>query len=213
MNGEGDRTMTCTVCGAGFARHRTHCVICGFARKPDDANMWDRVPEALLYEDLHASSEDDEPVLAATRGRIAGTLRAKAAFSPQRLLTPYVNLGLTGKRLIVQHVNPLTGLSVGKPIYVNLATIRSITVTDSDPIEPDRSSRLVISFTDGGETVRVRASGRMAKSAVALCEVWQAVTNKGPAKAAPAITCAECDRELSKESKFCPFCGKPRGGA
>src|SRR5947209_7296584 len=75
--------MTCAACGAASDPKHAFCVICGHRQKPDTKKEWDRSVEASAYEDLQKTLSNGEAILGATRGRIAGGIRGKAALNPQ----------------------------------------------------------------------------------------------------------------------------------
>jgi len=199
--------MTCAVCGAPVERSRTHCAICGFAKTDGAAKRWDREPESNAYEDMTHALEPDESLLGVTRGKIAGTWKRPLSFQPQALLSPYVNLGITDDKLILQPVHSSNGRAVSdKGSTIPLKDVSGITLSDADPMEAGRTTRLVIQV-NSGEGFRLRSSGRFAESACNLVEVWQSLTGKTPRSHNPDSECGHCGRELDKPYKFCPFCG------
>ena len=101
--------MNCAACGAPRTEERTHCAICGRTDEESGPGRWDREPEAVLYEELRGALKEEETLLSATRGRIGGSWRSRATFSPFAFMAPYANLGLTPTRIIIQQVHPKTG--------------------------------------------------------------------------------------------------------
>ncbi len=200
--------MICAVCGAPADRARSHCAVCGFAKSESAAKKWDRAPEASAYEDMTHALNPHESLLGVTRGRIAGTWKRPFSFQPQTLLSPYVNLGITADKLILQQVHAGTGRAVSdKGSAIPLKDVTSITVSDADPLEAGRTARLVIQVSSG-ENFRLRAAGRLAEGARCLVEVWESLTS-GQRPATPAdIHCPHCDRALDRPHPFCPFCGR-----
>jgi RNA polymerase subunit RPABC4/transcription elongation factor Spt4 len=200
--------MTCAVCGATADRARAHCAICGHSHRPDSAREWDRTVEAEAFEDLQHTLDPDETLLAVTRGRIAGTWRRRLTLDPQVLLSPYVNLGLTAEKLILQQIQPGSGRALSdKGSSIPLKEILTLTVSDADPLEPERMARLVVQLRSG-ESFRLRAAGRLARSAKDMVEVWRSLTDSIRTTTARQQICPHCRRTLDRPHRFCPFCGK-----
>src|SRR5438105_5151086 len=107
----GGQSMNCAACGAPANRERASCQVCGLTRDHDPEKSWDRAVEAAAYEDLAAVLEPDEALLGVTRGRIMAGWRPRRG-NPKALFSPFVNLGLTGSRLILQPVQPSTGAAI-----------------------------------------------------------------------------------------------------
>jgi hypothetical protein len=197
--------MNCAVCSASAESGAAHCHICGHAFDSRTTRRWDRTPEAHAFEDLQSALEDDEALLASTRGRVAGTWRRKISLNPQMMLSPYANLGLTGRRLLLQQVNASTGRSsAGAVSAVPLDEVSGMSVTDADPMEEGRTSRLVVTLNNG-ETFRVRASGRHAASAKEIVEVWSSMGGNVRVEAGPR--CESCGSSHERAYRYCPFCG------
>lgn len=204
--------MTCAVCGAAADRSRSHCAICGYAVSPEAADTgrkWDRGVEAEAFTDLQQTLESHETLLGATRGRIAGTWKRRFSFHPQALLSPYINLGLTSEKLLLQQVQPGTGRALtDKASEILLADVQAFTVSDADPLEAGRTARLVVQLKSG-DSFRLRASGRLADRAQELVAVWDALQGAKRTRAASVLTCPHCNNILEKPSRFCPLCGEP----
>lgn len=201
--------MTCAVCGAPGDRGRTHCAVCGYARSPEGASKkWDRAPESDAYEDLSHALDTDECLLGVTRGRIAGTWRRPLSFQPQALLSPYVNLGISADKLLLQPIHGSSGRALSdKATHIPLSDVASLTITDADPLEAGRTARLVIQV-QSGENLRLRAPGRFAQSAKQLAEVWKSLTNGVQVKPVAETRCEHCGRGLDRPYRFCPYCGR-----
>ncbi len=200
--------MTCSVCGATGDSARSHCVICGHANKPDTEPRWDRAPEARAFEDLAKALEPDETLLGATRGRITGGLQQRLAVAPQTLGTPYANLGLTGGRVLIQNVSGRKGEAAGKEAAsFAIEDVYEIGTQDLEPGDPRMPVRVVVTLRNGN-SLRVRAGGRLAETARDMVEVFKAITAGRKPQEAPHIACPHCQKRLDGEYAFCPFCGQ-----
>jgi len=206
--------MNCAACGAPPGRARSHCAICGYALIPEAEKPWNRMPEAETFEDLQKALEPEESLLGATRGKIAGSWRGRFSLHPQALFSPYINLGLTGDRLLIQHIRQDTGRAVSeKPLAVPLSDVASVSLSDADPFEAGRTVRVVVDLASG-ESLRLRAVGRLAESARELVEVWESLSGMARTiQTDEAGTCPHCGRLLDRLYRFCPFCGKDTGDA
>jgi hypothetical protein len=209
----GDR-MTCAACGAAAAKNRDHCVVCGLAREKNSPQTWSRDVEAGAYEDLSQLLEAEESILGMTRGRLVGSWRPRAGLNPRALFTPFVNLGLSHSRLILQPIQQSDGRAVtSAAASYPLSSIIAMTRSDADVLEPGRTIRLIVHFA-AGESMRLKTSGRMAESANSLVEVWQSLYRDQAGNEPPAgIPCRSCGRELDRPYKFCPFCGNEQEDA
>lgn len=203
--------MNCAACGAPHCQDRDHCPVCGRTDEKNGPSRWDRAPEALLYENLQTMLKDGETLLSATRGRIGGSWRSRANFSPFAFMAPYANVGLTGTRVLVQQVHPRTGEVVDNSgADVPLTEVAAIQASDADPFEPGHTVRLTIVRNDG-ESFRIRAVGRLAEAATGLAGVWETISNGTNGTRAPQFKCATCGRSLDRAYRFCPFCGTEQG--
>ena len=203
--------MSCAACGAAAATNpkRDYCPICGLAQQKGAPRAWNRDVEAAAYEDLSSILDSDEALLGVSRGRIVGSWKPKAGFNPRAHFTPFVNLGLTGSRLIVQPISQSDGRAIsGSASSYPLSAVVAMAKSDADVLEPGRTLRLQIQ-TATGDSMRIKMSGRMAESASEIVEVWQSLYREHAGAEAPAgIPCPGCGRELDRPYRFCPFCGK-----
>ncbi len=203
--------MTCAVCGATSDNKRAHCVICGYAKESTNAETWDRAVEAAAYTDLMPCVEPEESLLGVTRGKIAGSWRRRLSFNPQAFLSPYVNLGITNERLLLQHINAGSGQSLSTNAgTLALSEIVSMSVTDADMLEPGRTMRLVVT-PKGEEPFRLRVAGRLAENARDMIAVWETLCGASAAKEAAVESCGSCGRSLDRPYRFCPYCGSALG--
>src|SRR5947199_7186557 len=79
------------------------------AAKDTDARTKRRAAQAQIVAGLQQLLEADEQLLGFTRGLIAGGLRGKLTVGFEALFAPYVNIGLTERRVVLQHVQPESG--------------------------------------------------------------------------------------------------------
>jgi hypothetical protein len=166
--------------------------------------------EAAAYEDLRAELQPSEALLGLSRGRLMGSARPRAA-NPRALLTPYVNLGLTARRLILQPISARSGRALaGKAPDLPLQEVAAISRADADPLEPGRAVRVVL-HTSHGHTLRFRAVGRQAEAADEIVNLWRSLCPEtAAAREAPIERCPDCSRELDRPYRFCPYCGSER---
>ena len=206
--------MNCAACGAAAGKDRSHCPVCGFAKRKDTDRTWSRDVEAAAYEDLSAILETDEAVMGVTRGRVVGSWRPRGGFNPRALFTPFVNLAITGSRLILQPIGQNDGRALtGAEASFPLSAIVAMTRSDADVLEPGRTIRLIVQMGTG-ESIRLKATGRMAESASGIVEVWQSLYRDAVGGDPPAgVSCPGCGRELDRPYRYCPYCGKEQEGS
>ncbi|MCC6729263.1 MAG: hypothetical protein IT208_07975 [Chthonomonadales bacterium] len=199
--------MSCPACSAPTEGTHPTCRVCGYRSPSAGESEWDRRPEAAAFEDLNALLEKEEALLAATRGRVTGSWRGRVPLDPQTLSAPFANLGLTSRRVVMQYVHPRTGaVSRRKAGAFELTDIHDIRATDVTDGLPARCVRLEV-VLGSGESMRVRAAGRLAEEAESLADVWRALARQGGRHAQMGQRCAACGRELDRPYRFCPFCG------
>lgn len=205
--------MQCAQCGAPRDRNRTYCGICGREEGGDHKPVWNRDVEAQSFVDLEKALAEDEALLGVTRGKAAGNWRGRWTMTPQALLSPYVNVGLTADRILIQPIQAGTGRALTERVSsIPLAEVCAMETTDTDLVDPGRTVRLVIQLASG-DTLRVRASGRLADAAREIAGVYRSLA--GPVAApggANEATCAQCQRQIDRNARFCPFCGHAREG-
>lgn len=204
--------MSCAACGAPTGKKRHSCAICGYVFGNGAEPTWDRWVEAAAFEDLAKTLEEGETLLGTTRGRLAGSWSGRLALTPQALLWRFANLGITGDRLVLQPVQPGTGrVTPEKRLAFPLEEIYSISLSDADPMEPGRTARMVVLLRTG-DSIRLRASGRLADSARRIVKVWESLTALLPErKTVVEEKCIHCGRAFDRPYRFCPFCGQGQG--
>src|SRR5580692_9510549 len=86
-----------------------------------------RAESAAIVEGLQTVLDGDEQLLGFTRGRLAGGLKGKLTIGPEAFFVPYVNVGLTERRVILQHIHPENGAaSEILPHFFPIAEITNI---------------------------------------------------------------------------------------
>ncbi len=200
--------MGCEVCDAPCAEPSSACLICGW--RSEGVN-WDRRPEAAAYEDLSSSLSEDNPLLAVTRGRISGSWRGKLSLDPRLLFTAYGNLGITSRDLVLQYVNARTGRALARAAAtLPLEAIAGIDVEAAHSTSRGQAVRLSIRL-DTGESLSMRAYGRLAAAAKDLVEVWEGLTGIFHTQSAEVETlCGHCGRSVERAHHFCPYCGQEK---
>jgi hypothetical protein len=204
--------MSCAACGAPLSKRQRSCAICGYVCSNGAEPTWDRRVEAAAFEDLVQTLEEGETLLGTTRGRLAGSWSGRLALNPQALLWRFANLGITGDKLVLQPVQPGTGRAASdRALVFPVEEIHSISLSDADPMEPGRTARMVVQLRTG-DSIRLRASGRLADSARRIVKVWESLTAHLPQRKTVAEEqCIHCGRALDRPYRFCPFCGQGQG--
>jgi hypothetical protein len=157
--------------------------------------------------------EGDEQLLAFARGRLAGGWRGKLTVGPEAFFAPYVNIGLTERRFVLQHFHPENGRpSEILPHFFPLADIAGLTFSDVETFGAAPSCRLVLRLHND-QHFRLRLEGAANfENARQMVEVFQSLT-VARHRDAPRPTeslCAHCGHILDQPSKFCPYCGQRR---
>lgn len=200
--------MGCEVCDAPCPEPSSACLICGW--RSEGVN-WDRRPEAAAYEDLASALPEDNPLLAVTRGRITGSWRGKLSLDPRLLFTPYGNLGITSRDMVLQYVNARTGRALARAAAnIPFESIVGIEVEEAHSTSRGQAVRLSI-LLDTGEALCMRAYGRLADAAKDLVDVWEGLTGICRTQVAEEESlCGNCGRSVEREHHYCPYCGQER---
>jgi uncharacterized Zn finger protein (UPF0148 family) len=152
----------------------------------------------------------DEQLLGFTRGRIAGGWRGKLNIGPEAFFAPFVNIALTDRRILLQHIHPETGApSEIMPHVFELKDVHDVQFGDIEAFGGDPAGRIVLSLNEE-QRFRIRVSGMAAfESARNLAEVYRAYTHSRHEHrtASTADHCARCHTRLDEPVKFCPYCG------
>src|SRR5262249_25108368 len=122
-----------------------------------------------------------------------------------------VNLGLTERRFILQHIHPENGKpSEILPHFFPISDIQSLAFADVETFGGEQACRLILRL-GGDQHFRIRLNGTVnVESARALPEGFQSLTT-AQQKMRPSPTqsvCSACGRILDMPSKFCPYCGQ-----
>lgn len=180
-------------------------------RGPREANTRNarRAEQANLLAGLQTILEADEQLLGFARGRIAGGFRGKMAIGPEAFFAPFVNICLTDRRFVLQHIHPENGKpSEILPHSFPLSDILSLQFSDIETFGGDPACRLVIRLT-GEHFCRLRMRGALNfNSAQSLAEVFASLTVSRRSATTPTQRiCERCSHILDQPYRFCPYCG------
>ena len=105
--------------------------------------------------------EEDEQLLAFARARVAGGWRSKLNVGPEAFFAPFVNVALTERRFLVQHVHHTTGKpSEMLPHAYTLDKIARVQFTDIETYGGEPACRLILHL-ENGLFVRLRLRGQL----------------------------------------------------
>ncbi|HLJ54273.1 MAG TPA: zinc ribbon domain-containing protein [Chthonomonadaceae bacterium] len=170
-----------------------------------------RALQAQIVTGLRALIEADEQLLEFARGKIAGGLRGKLTVGFEALFAPDVNVGLTERRIVLQHVQPESGRpNEILPHSFPLGEIQSIAFSDVETFGAESCGRLNIRLVSD-QHFRLRFAGaENVASARRLANVFTSLTATRPrSRTSPTQSvCPHCDQVLDRVSRFCPYCGK-----
>ncbi len=180
------------------------------AEREADLRAARRAEQATIVSGLKTVLESDEQLLGFARGRIAGGFRGKLNIGPEAFFAPIVNIGLTERRLVLQHIHPENGRpSEILPHFFTLADIASLTFSDVETYGGEPACRLVVHMTNE-LYCRLRLRGQTNfESAQSIATVFTSLT--GPRRSTTTPTqriCSQCTRMLDQPYKFCPYCGQ-----
>ncbi|HEV2472461.1 MAG TPA: hypothetical protein VGS41_07345 [Chthonomonadales bacterium] len=169
-----------------------------------------RATHASVVSGLRTALEPDEQLLAFARGKIAGGWRGKLNIGPEAFIAPFVNVGLTERRLVLQHIHAETGApSELLPHYFLLDETIALTYSEIEVFGGEPACRLVLSL-NSEQHFRLRFLGELeTEGAKAIAEVYSALMqSRKPAAAGPTTrTCPSCESVLDQPARFCPYCG------
>ena len=178
--------------------------------KDAEARTKRRAEQAQIVAGLQALLEADEQLLGFTRGLIAGGLRGKLTVGFEALFAPYVNIGLTERRVVLQHVQPESGKpNEILPHSFPLSELHTIAFSDIETFGGEPAGRLNLRlFNDQHFRLRFRGAENV-ENAQTISEVFGSLTSTRPkARTSPTQSvCPDCDQVLDRISRFCPYCG------
>lgn len=170
-----------------------------------------REKQAEIYQQLQTLLEPGESLLGFTRGKIAGGFQGKLFIGIESFFVPDVNVGLTEKRLILQHLTrELDKPSRNQPHSFPLEEVIHLRFADADAFhEIDELGRLSIQLLDE-QSCRLRLEGagacEDAKELVGVFDSLVASRRHAPQSPTQRV-CAECQKVIDQPVKFCPYCG------
>ncbi len=169
-----------------------------------------KADQAKIAEGLKKILEPNEQILAFTRGRIAGGWRGKLNVGPEAFFSPDVNLGLTERRIVLQHINTVKGTPSEHAVHsFPLDQLQSVDFSDLETFSADKACRIVLRL-NRDQQFRIRVSGSTNfEDARNLADVFQTITkhHTSPQQRPGEQICQFCQNTLETSSKFCPFCG------
>ena len=175
----------------------------------------ERTEQAQIVTGLQSMLEGSEQLLGFTRGVIAGGLKGKLSVGVEALFAPAVNVGLTDRRVLLQHIHAETGKpSEILPHAFTVGEVASIQFTDIETFGKAPAARLLIRMLND-QNFRIRLSGASAVlSAQTITEVFSSIIAQNPAyrRSANQDQCSQCKHILDTLSKFCPYCGAKIAG-
>ncbi|MCW3097871.1 MAG: zinc-ribbon domain [Chthonomonadaceae bacterium] len=169
-----------------------------------------RAEAATIVAGLKQAIDADEQLLGFARGRLAGGIRGKLSLGPEAFFAPFVNIGLTERRLVIQHINAETGRP-GEilPHFYALGDIASLAFSDIETFGGESAARLTMRLRNDQHTrLRLRGQSNL-ESAQAIVEVFRSLTSaQRPTTTPTQRVCATCQHILDQPFKFCPYCGQ-----
>jgi hypothetical protein len=179
--------------------------------KDTEARSKRRADQAQIVAGLQAILEADEQLLGFTRGLIAGGLRGKLTVGFEALFAPYVNIGLTERRVVLQHVQPESGKpNEILPHSFPLSELHSIAFSDIETFGGEPAGRLNLRlFNDQHFRLRFRGSEYVANAKTVADVFSSLITSRPKPRTSPTQSvCPHCDQVLDHVSRFCPYCGQ-----
>lgn len=170
-----------------------------------------RVLQAQIATGLQAVLENDEQLLGFARGLIAGGLRGKLTVGFEALFAPSVNVGLTERRIILQHIQTETGKPNDiLPHSFPVSDLHSVDFVSIETFGAEPSGRLTLRLYNE-QHFRLRLKGEESvEGAATIANLFRALTASRPkSRTSPTQSlCPHCDRVLDRASRFCPYCGQ-----
>lgn len=172
-----------------------------------------RAEEASIVSGLRAILQPDEQLLGFARGCIAGGIKGRLNIGPEAFFAPFVNIGLTERRVVLQHLHGETGKpSEILPHFFAISDLQTIHFSDIETYGGTPASRLVLQLANG-QSFRLRLTGENNfASSKALAEVFKSLTSVRKSSSGPTQrVCISCRHIMDRPSKFCPYCGVTQG--
>lgn len=170
-----------------------------------------RSEQASIVDGLTSLLEEGEQLLGFTRAWIGGGVRGKLLLGPEAFLSPILNVGLTDRGLLLQHVRSSDGKPANIPPHrypmeniLHIQFLFSETFGGSIP-----AGRLTIQLSQS-TPLRLRIWGKHnVKDAQAMAEVFRAFLASHRIEE-PSLwhTCASCGEKTDQLYRFCPYCGQ-----
>lgn len=179
------------------------------AQREADARAARRAEQASIVAGLQSVLESHEQLLGFARGRIAGGIRGMLNVGPEAFFAPFVNIGLTERRVVLQHIRPENGKPATiLPHSFLLSEITSIGFADIETYGGEPACRLTLRL-ENELYCRLRLQGALNfESAQALATVFTTLTSSRRSEPAPTRrTCPHCVQTLDQPYRFCPYCG------
>src|SRR5215472_11003983 len=118
-------------------------------KRAKEAEKARREEQASIVQGLQTVLEGEEQLLAFARGRIAGGWRGKLTVGPEAFFAPFVNIALTERRFLLQHIHPENGRpSEILPHFFPIAEIQELTFTDIETFGGEPACRLILRLND-----------------------------------------------------------------
>ena len=184
------------------------------AEKTEAQTRLHRAKQAAIVAGLQTALESDEQLLGFGRGKISGGWRGKFAIGLEAFFAPDVNVGLTERRFLLQHIHATSGTpSDIEPHGFPLEQIAAITFSEIETFGGEPAGRLVLRLQDE-QHFRVRLSGALnCEDAAAIAEVFRSLTGarRKSGLSPTQSVCPNCKHILDQPAKFCPYCGRATG--
>jgi len=169
-----------------------------------------RAEQANILAGMRPLLEKDEQLLAFARARVAGGWRGKLNVGPEAFFAPFVNIALTERRFVVQHVRYPDGRPGGVLPHTYLfAQIQKVSFTEIETFGTEPAGRLIVHL-ENDLYVRLRLRGLLNIESAKTMEKLFASLTLAKSRPVPSPTqsiCGQCKRILDQHYRFCPYCG------
>lgn len=169
-----------------------------------------RAEQANILAGIRPLLEQDEQLLSFARARVAGGWRSKLNVGPEAFLAPFVNVALTERRFVVQHVRYPSGQpGAALPHTYLFEKVKLVSFTDIETYGSEPACRLILHL-ENELYVRLRLRGLLnVESAKNMAKLFDSLTlaKRRPVPSPTHSTCPQCTRTLEQRHRFCPYCG------